>query len=869
MKLMILDGNSIINRAFYGVRLLTTREGLYTNAIFGFLNILEKLRNEEQPDALAVAFDLKAPTFRHLQYEGYKATRHAMPEELAQQMPLMKDVLRAMNIPIFECEGWEADDILGTAGRICAASDWDCVIVTGDRDSLQLVAEHVSVKLVVTRGGQTNTTLYTPEVFEAEYGFAPIRMIDLKSLMGDSSDNIPGVAGVGPKTATQLLVQYGTLDGVYAHLDELKDSVRKKLEAGRENAYLSYDLATIRCEAPVDFRPEDCLVREADNDALWALFQKLEFSRLAARYHLHPPKPAEPEVYEGECQSEIVTDAARAEALLRQFAEKERVFLLFSADHSSVAVMDDGDTAWLFSRKALGEGYEAFLRGLCAGNIRKVTHDVKETMRALLEQGLPIEGFCFDTALAGYLLDATQGSYTVDRMFVQYCGSQIGLADEKELGEAAVTANLFARTAAVAALYAVLPAKLEAQGMQELYFDMELPLCAVLARMETAGVLVDQLALVAFGNMLSERITACQELIFGYAGGEFNINSPKQLGELLFEKLGLPAMKKTKSGYSTNAEVLEKLKNKHPIVQAILDYRMLAKLKSTYADGLVKEIADDGRIHTTFQNMVTATGRLSSTEPNLQNIPVRTELGSEIRRMFVPADGCVFVDADYSQIELRVLAHIADDARMQEAFRSGMDVHTATAAQVFGVEPEQVTPLQRRHAKAVNFGIVYGISEFSLAEDIGVTRKEAKAYIESYLANYSGVRAYMHDIVAKAKADGYVTTLFGRRRDLPELKSSNFNIRSFGERVALNTPIQGTAADIIKLAMLHVDTALRQAKLRARLILQVHDELIVECPVEESETVRKLVAEQMEHVMTLKVPLLAEAKIGESWYAAK
>ena len=869
MKLMILDGNSIINRAFYGVRLLTTHEGIYTNAIFGFLNILEKLRNEEQPDALAVAFDLKAPTFRHLQYEGYKATRHAMPEELAQQMPLMKDVLRAMNIPIFECEGWEADDILGTAGRICAASDWDCVIVTGDRDSLQLVAEHVSVKLVVTRGGQTNTTLYTPEVFEAEYGFAPIRMIDLKSLMGDSSDNIPGVAGVGPKTATQLLVQYGTLDGVYAHLDELKDSVRKKLEAGRENAYLSYELATIRCEAPVDFRPEDCLVREADNDALWALFQKLEFSRLAGRYHLHPPKPAEPEVYEGECQSEIVTDAAWAEALLRQFAEKERVFLLFSADHSSVAVMDDGDTAWLFSRKALGEGYEAFLRGLCAGNIRKVTHDVKETMRFLLGQDLPIEGFCFDTALAGYLLDATQGSYTVDRMFVQYCGSQIGLADEKELGDAAVTANLFARTAAVAALYAVLPAKLEAQGMQELYYDMELPLCAVLARMETAGVLVDQLALVAFGNMLSERVAACQELIFGYAGGEFNINSPKQLGELLFEKLGLPAMKKTKSGYSTNAEVLEKLKNKHPIVQAILDYRMLAKLKSTYADGLVKEIADDGRIHTTFQNMVTATGRLSSTEPNLQNIPVRTELGSEIRRMFVPADGCVFVDADYSQIELRVLAHIADDARMQEAFRSGMDVHTATAAQVFGVEPEQVTPLQRRHAKAVNFGIVYGISEFSLAEDLGVTRKEAKAYIESYLANYSGVRAYMHDIVAKAKADGYVTTLFGRRRDLPELKSSNFNIRSFGERVALNTPIQGTAADIIKLAMLHVDTALRQAKLRARLLLQVHDELIVECPGEESETVRKLVAEQMEHVMTLKVPLLAEAKIGESWYSAK
>ena len=869
MELMILDGNSIINRAFYGVRLLTTREGLYTNAIFGFLNILEKLRSEEQPDALAVAFDLRAPTFRHLQYDGYKATRHAMPDELAQQMPWMKDVLRAMRIPIFECEGWEADDILGTAGKLCAADGWDCVIVTGDRDSLQLVTDRVSVKLVLTKGGQTTSTLYTPAAFEAEYGFAPIRMIDLKSLMGDSSDNIPGVAGIGPKTATQLLTQYGTLDGVYAHLDELRATVRKKLEDGRENAYLSYDLATIRCEAPVDFRPEDCRVQEPDNDALWGLFQKLEFSRLAARYHLHPPKPVEPEVYEGECVSEIVTDAARAGELLARFTEKPRVFVLFSPDFDAVSVLDDGDTAWLFSRKALGAGYETFLRGLCAETVRKVTHDVKETMRFLLGQGLPAEGFAFDTALAGYLLDATQGSYTVDRLFVQYCGSQLGLANEKELGEAAVTSNLFARTAAVAALYDVLPVKLEEYGMRELYYDMELPLCAVLARMETAGVLVDQMALVGFGNMLSARITACQELIYGYAGGEFNINSPKQLGELLFEKLGLPAMKKTKSGYSTNADVLEKLKSKHPIVQAILDYRMLAKLKSTYADGLVKEIADDGRIHTTFQNMVTATGRLSSTEPNLQNIPVRTELGSEIRRMFIPADGCVFVDADYSQIELRVLAHIAGDAHMQAAFRSGLDIHTATAAQVFGVAPEAVTPLQRRHAKAVNFGIVYGISEFSLAEDIGVTRREAKAYIDSYLANYSGVREYMHDIVAKAKADGYVTTLFGRRRDLPELKSSNFNIRSFGERVALNTPIQGTAADIIKLAMLHVDTALRNAKLRARLLLQVHDELIVECPAEEAETVRKLVTEQMEHVMELSVPLLAEAKIGESWYAAK
>ena len=868
MKLMILDGNSIINRAFYGVRLLTTREGLYTNAIFGFLNILEKLRNEEQPDALAVAFDLKAPTFRHLQYEGYKATRHAMPEELAQQMPLMKDVLRAMNIPIFECEGWEADDILGTAGRICAASDWDCVIVTGDRDSLQLVAEHVSVKLVVTRGGQTNTTLYTPEVFEAEYGFAPIRMIDLKSLMGDSSDNIPGVAGVGPKTATQLLVQYGTLDGVYAHLDELKDSVRKKLEAGRENAYLSYDLATIRCEAPVDFRPEDCLVREADNDALWALFQKLEFSRLAARYHLHPPKPAEPEVYEGECQSEIVTDAARAEALLRQFAEKERVFLLFSADHSSVAVMDDGDTAWLFSRKALGEGYEAFLRGLCAGNIRKVTHDVKETMRFLLGQDLPIEGFCFDTALAGYLLDATQGSYTVDRMFVQYCGSQIGLADEKELGEAAVTANLFARTAAVAALRETLAPKLRELELEPLYYDVELPLCAVLARMEQRGFLIDRAALAQFGETLQTSITQLEQQIYAAAGAPFNINSPKQLGKVLFEDMQLPHGKKTKTGWSTNADVLDKLRSV-PIVADVLQYRQYAKLKSTYADGLLKAVSPDGRIRTSFQMTVTATGRLSSTEPNLQNIPTRTELGSQMRRMFVAAPGNVLVDADYSQIELRLLAHISGDEAMCRAFRSGEDFHTLTAARVFHVEPQDVTPEMRRRAKAVNFGVVYGISPFSLSQDIGVTVAEAKEYMERYFQTYTGVRAYMDRIVEQARADGYVETLMHRRRALPELKSSNHNLRAFGERVALNMPIQGTAADLMKLAMVRVERRLADEGLAAQLIMQVHDELIVECPEDEAARVQALLEEEMSGVMTLAVPLPAEAHCGKNWLTAK
>ena len=869
MKLMILDGNSIINRAFYGVRLLSTKDGVYTNAIYGFLNILERLRADEQPDALCVAFDLKAPTFRHLAYDGYKATRHPMPEELAMQMPLMKEVLGAMNIPIYECEGWEADDILGTAGEICAREGADCVIVTGDRDSLQLVMDRVTVKLVTSKSGQTITTNYTPDVFRAEYGFDPMRLVDLKSLMGDSSDNIPGVAGIGPKTATSLLLEYGTLDGIYEHLPEIKESVRKKLEKDREQAYLSYDLATIRKNAPVDFIPERNLVREVDNDALYALFHRLEFTRLIARYGLHAPQeaPKPQEKIEAVCTCEAVTDAAQAREIATRLSKERYVNLAVSEDLSKIAVQLD-DAGFLFSGEAVLDN--DFMSTLFGASVKKVTHDCKSLMRTLLERGIPADGFIFDTALAAYDLDATRGDYKLDDVFSQYCGAQIGYADEAQVGkEAAEETALLAQAAAVAALYAVLPGKLRECGMEKLYYEIELPLCAVLARMETRGVLVDQMALVAFGNMLELGIEKDQADIFRYAGQEFNINSPKQLGEVLFERLGLPPVKKTKSGYSTNAEVLEKLKSRHPIIEAILDYRTLTKLKSTYADGLVKEIADDGRIHTTFQNMVTATGRLSSTEPNLQNIPVRTELGSEIRKMFVPKDGWVFVDADYSQIELRVLAHIAEDAHMQAAFTSGMDIHTATAAQVFHVAPEDVTPLMRRHAKAVNFGIVYGISEFSLAEDIGVTRKEAKAYIENYLQNYAGVREYMKNIVAQAKQDGFVTTMFGRRRNLPELKSSNFNIRSFGERVALNTPIQGTAADIIKLAMIHVDKALREQKLQARLVLQVHDELIVECPIEEREQVTALLTEQMEHVAKLSVPLLAEAKSGASWYEAK
>ena len=840
MKLLILDGNSVINRAFYGVRPLTTRDGLYTNAIYGFLNILQKVQSEEKPDALCVAFDLHGPTFRHLKYEGYKATRHGMPEELAMQMPVMKQVLTAMNIPIYECQGWEADDVIGTVSRICSQRGCECVILTGDRDSLQLVDDKVTVKLVRTQAGQTLTQNYTPEVFFEEYGMAPIRLIDLKALMGDSSDNIPGVAGVGQKTAGDLLHKYGTLDGVYENLtpQNMKGKLFEKLTNGRENAYLSYDLATIRCDAPIEFSPEANLIREPKRRELYNLFVRLEFQKLIDRYHL---RGAELEAEETPCEFCPcgVEEAEYSDALLAEFAEAEQVSLLVEGD--SVTVHHKG-------RNYRFTGLDA---RLFSKDIRKVTHNAKPLMRRLLEQGLPADGFVFDTAVAAYLLDATRGKYELSQLASVYLHTQAQDAS------------------VVDALCPILREELKALGMDRLYEEIEFPLCYVLAQMEVDGVRVDKAALLNFGAMLQERICACESLIFSYAEGEFNINSTKQLGELLFERLGLPPVKKTKSGYSTNVEVLQALEDKHPIIRAIMDYRELTKLNSTYAEGLQKVIAEDGRIHTTFQNTVTATGRLSSTEPNLQNIPVRKELGSEIRKMFVPREGFVFVDADYSQIELRVLAHIANDKRMQDAFRSGEDFHRVTASQVFNVPLEDVTPQMRSNAKAVNFGIVYGISEFSLSQDIGVTRKEAKAYIDSYLGKYSGVREYMQNIVDTAREQEYVSTIFGRRRSIPEIKNSNFNVRSGAERIALNTPVQGSAADIIKLAMVRVFRALQQESLQARLILQVHDELIVECPAFEAQNVMDIITREMENAVKLSVPLIAEAKMGESWLDAK
>ena len=851
MKLMILDGNSIVNRAYYGVRPLNAPDGTPTNAIYGFVAILQRLLEEQQPQAVCVSFDLKAPTFRHQQYEAYKAQRKGMPEELAAQMPILKEVLDAMGIRRYELEGFEADDILGTAAAICEKSGWDCVIVTGDKDSLQLITDTTSVCNVKTRMGQTETVLYTPERFQEEYGFAPPLMVDLKALMGDSSDNIPGVPGVGEKTAMDLVQRYGEIKNIYENLDslEIKEGVRKKLAQGRESAEMSYWLATIIRDVPLDFKPEDNLWDKNYTGALYGIFKRLGFNKFIEKWGLTESGEAAISEEQSHLPRRELSSTEEIDALIEAInaAEQIAVYPLEGLDRIEVC---DGKTVYDAAWNRCGEGYDRLLSVVFSPEIKKTGHNVKDLMGLLLKEGLSTEGFVFDTALAAYLLDATESDYALERISVRYTGAEAAGAE------------------AVFKLAPVLDTKLRELGMDGLYYQAELPLCAVLAEMEAAGFFVDRKALYDFGESLNAGIAQLQQSIWNHAGHEFNINSPKQLGSVLFDELLLPYGKKTKTGWSTNADVLEKLQGKHPIVDEVLEYRMLTKLKSTYADGLLKVISKDGRIHTNFQMTVTATGRLSSTEPNLQNIPVRKKLGAQIRNMFVAAPGMMLVDADYSQIELRLLAHISGDETMKEAFLSGEDFHTVTASNVFGVPVSEVTPILRSRAKAVNFGIVYGISAFSLAQDIGVYPNEAKAYIDAYLEKYHGVRDYMKQIVETAKAQGYVSTVYGRRRYLPELKSANFNMRSFGERVALNMPVQGTAADIIKLAMVNVHRRLKAEGLKARLILQVHDELIVECPGEEAEQVRQILTEEMENAARLSVPLLAEAHIGHSWAEA-
>ncbi len=848
MKLVILDGNSIVNRAFYGIRQLSAPDGTPTNGIYGFLAILRKLIDAEKPDSLCVAFDLKAPTFRHKRYDGYKAQRKGMPEELAVQIPILKEVLDEMGILRLELEGYEADDLLGTVGKRCEASGWDCRIVTGDKDSFQLISDATHVCHVKSRMGQTETKEYTPELFREEYGFEPVRIIDLKALMGDSSDNIPGVPGVGEKTAMDLVQRYGTLQHIYDKLDELdiKEGVRKKLREGRESAELSYELATICTAVPIKFEPADALWHDNYKRGLYGLFKKLGFNKFIEKWGIEASQDTSGAA---EISHMHRSDAPTCDELCKAVKAAELIAVTAGENLDSLEICD-GKTVYTAHWSALGDDYDKLLRLVFSDGVKKVSHNVKELMSRLLDEGLPLDGFVYDTALAAYLLDATESDYDLHRVSMRYCGAELSGAE------------------AIYRLKPVTEEKLKELQMDKLYYEIELPLCRVLAEMQDTGFMVDRMALSAFGDSLTGSIDALRNEIYKQAGGEFNINSPKQLGEVLFERLVLPAGKKTKTGWSTNADVLEKLRGKHPIIEMILDYRMLTKLKSTYADGLLKLIDPDGRIRTNFQMTVTATGRLSSTEPNLQNIPVRKELGAQIRKMFIASEGKVLVDADYSQIELRLLAHISGDEHMQAAFMSGEDIHRVTASQVFNTPLSEVTSLQRSRAKAVNFGIVYGISSWSLAQDIGVFPNEAKAYMDAYLEKYSGVREYMKNIVEKAKAEGYVKTLYNRRRALPELKSSNFNTRSFGERVALNMPIQGTAADIIKLAMVNVYNRLKAEGLESKLILQVHDELICECPEHEAQRVAELLSKEMSGAAKLSVPLTVDAKIGHSWAEA-
>ncbi len=878
MKIMAIDGNSILNRAFYGVRLLTNREGLYTNAIYGFLSTLFKLQDDEQPDRIVICFDVREKTFRHERFDTYKATRKGMPEELAMQMPILKEVLDAMGITRCELPGFEADDLLGTISRVVCEHGDTCVVVTGDRDSLQLVGNGTVVRLVTSKNGQTIYKNYDAEAFREEYGFDPIRLIDLKSLMGDSSDNITGVPGVGEKTAKTLMEEFGTLDKIYENIEDarIKKGVREKLRSGEQSARDSYWLATIDRNVDLPIDPTALPPAFVDQDALSALLTRLEFKNFIKKFELQPDmQPEQPQAEHIAPQS--VTGEAEAFALLAALREAKAVPAIVPVDRAAIALLSAGTPYVLSESDFSAETWREILRRLFDGGIALVLHDARELLAALMRDGIEPRGIIFDTCIAAYLLDATQGSYDLERVTLSYLNRQ--LPDPVFEGENAFSplggredaiAAMAQHVCAVDALHDELAPKLEEHNMRTLYDTIELPLMTVLADMQRIGCKVDPVQLRAFGDTLDTRIAELTAAIYAHTGEEFNINSTKMLGAILFEKLGLPARKKTKTGYSTNADVLEELRGYHPIVGDVLEYRQLTKLKSTYVDGLLKVIdPHDGRIHSHFQQTVTATGRLSSTDPNLQNIPVRTELGRELRRMFVAEDeNTVLIDADYSQIELRVLAHIAHDTVMIEAFRAGKDIHAATASQVFHVPLEEVTPQMRSSCKAVNFGIVYGISDFSLAQDIGVSRKEAGEYIEKYLHTYSGVKQYMEEAKVRAREAGYAETLLGRRRYLPELQSKNHNIRSFGERVAMNAPIQGTAADIIKIAMVRVWNRLRAENRRARLILQVHDELIVETPEEEREAVLSLLREEMEGALEMDAPLIAEARAGYDWYTA-
>lgn len=875
-KLVLIDGHSILNRAFYGVPELTNSEGLHTNAVYGFLNILFKILEEEKADHLAVAFDLKAPTFRHEMYGDYKGTRKPMPEELHEQVPVMKEVLAAMEIPILTREGYEADDILGTAAKKAQAMGIEVSIVSGDRDLLQLADTHIKIRIPKTSRGTTEIHDYYPEDVKREYQVTPEEFIDVKALMGDASDNIPGVPSIGEKTATNLIVQYHSLENIYAHLDEVKPPRAKKaLEEHKDMAELSRTLAKICIDAPIDFSLGDAKIGKLYTQAAYDLMARLGFKSLLQRFG-------------AECVSEnsveetftVIRDFSEAENFLKkaQTAEKAGAQLFIDKDEIfGLSVCLDGKESAFFPA-------EGFLTGSYLADALTSLCKAREVWVLDLKSQLPFLNLNYgdvvcDAGVAAYLLNPLTDTYEYDDLARDYLGltvpSKADLFGKKswkavwEEDEDAVKrcACYTAYTACMAA--EPLKKALYETGMEALYHDIELPLIYALCHMEEEGIEVRREELRAYGEKLKGKIEILEKEIWQETGCEFNINSPKQLGEVLFETMQIKGGKKTKTGYSTAADVLEKLAPDYPVVKKILDYRQYTKLKSTYADGLDAFIGNDNRIHSRFNQTITATGRISSTEPNLQNIPIRMELGREIRKVFVPRDGFVFLDADYSQIELRVLAHLSGDERLIEAYRSAQDIHAITASQVFHIPLSEVTPLQRRNAKAVNFGIVYGISAFGLSEDLSITRKEALEYINQYFKTYPQVKEFLDGLVETAKSQGYVTTMFGRRRPVPELKSSNFMQRSFGERVAMNSPIQGTAADIIKIAMIRVDRRLRDEGLKSRLILQVHDELLIETSMEEEEQVKTILSEEMKHAAALKVELEIDMHDGKNWFEAK
>lgn len=826
MGFLVIDGNSILNRAFYGIRVLTNSRGVATNAVTGFMNTLLMLEKDVQPDMIAVAFDLKAPTFRHKMYDGYKANRKGMPEDLAQQLPYMKKIIKAMGIAIIEQEGYEADDIIGTISAACADKKIPCTVSTGDRDSFQLVNDYVTVRLAKTKGD----IYYTPGVIEDEYGVTPKQMIEVKALMGDTSDNIPGVRGIGEKTALSLIKEFASVDGLYENIDStlITDGLRNKLINGKESCYMSRKLAEICLTAPIDTELSHYIPGERDDERLAKLLSELEMYKMLQKLQLQP------------------TSAPAGSKAAGTGNRKNQASAMPKGD----IIITDSSKIYAGGIGIMNELSGDELRAYANSGSTKYTFDIKETLSV---SGLEkLENNKFDTTLAAYLADPDSNDYSMSRLCTQY-----GVPEGNSIQEKSIT---------VAALNDILYDNIHQTGSATVLTDIEIPLATVLVAMEREGVKLDIDGIKAFGEKISEKAEKISREIYEYAGYEFNIGSPKQLGSVLFEKLKLSGAKKTKTGYSTNAEVLESLMDKHPIIPLITEYRALTKLQNTYVTGLLKVVGEDGRVHSTFKQTETRTGRISSAEPNIQNIPVRTPLGREMRRFFTAKDGYLLVDADYSQIELRVLAHISGDEIMKKAFLDGVDIHTVTASQVFNQPIEWVTPDLRSKAKAVNFGIVYGIGAFSLSKDIGVSMTKASEYIRAYLSKYSGIAHYMDKTVAKARHDGYVETMFGRRRYIKELAAKNKNLQSFGERVAKNTPIQGTAADIIKIAMIRVYNRLRESKLDAKLILQVHDELIVEAKEDCADKVAALLKEEMENAVKLTVPMTVDVNIGKTWY---